>query len=90
MSELDYRDNYLSLNKALKMGVVKDKKTSESDTNSKGLVRRLSSENYTSDNNNNEGASLVKKILNKMDNVKKDNEAMLQRLANMSEDRSLK
>jgi len=89
MSELDYRDNYLSLNKALKMGVVKDKKTSESDTNSKGLVRRLNSENYMSDSNN-EGASLVKKILNKMDNVKKDNEAMLQRLANMSEDRSLK
>tara|TARA_R100000458_G_C8068414_1_gene108298 strand:- start:25 stop:294 length:270 start_codon:yes stop_codon:yes gene_type:complete len=89
MSELDYKDSYISLNKALKMGVVKDKKTSESDTNSKGLVRRLSSENYTSDNNN-EGASLVKKILNKMDNVKKENEAMLQQLANMSEDRSLK
>tara|TARA_A100000172_G_C2991119_1_gene92876 strand:- start:339 stop:608 length:270 start_codon:yes stop_codon:yes gene_type:complete len=89
MSELDYRDNYLSLNKALKMNAVKDKKTSESDTNSKGLVRRLNSENYTSDNNN-EGASLVKKILNKMDNVKKENEAMLQQLANMSEDRSLK
>jgi len=89
MSELDYRDSYISLNKALKMGVVKDKKTSDSDTNSKGLVRRLNSENYTSDSNN-EGASLVKKILNKMDNVKKENEAMLQQLANMSEDRSLK
>ena len=89
MSELDYRDNYLSLNKALKMGVVKDKKTSESDTNSKGLVRRLNSENYMSDDNR-EGTSLAKKILGKMNDVKKENETMLQRMTNMSEDRSLK
>jgi len=89
MSELDYRDSYLSLTKALKVGGIEDTKTSEFDKNSKGLVRRLNSENYMSDDNR-EGTSLAKKILSKMNDVKKENETMLQRMTNMSEDRSLK
>ena len=89
MSELDYRDSYLSLTKALKVGGIEDTKTSEFNKNSRGLVKRLNSENYMSDDNKEE-TSLAKKILDKMNDVKKENEAMLQQLANMSEDRSLK
>ena len=89
MSELDYRDSYLSLTKALKVGGIEDKKTQEFNKNSRGLVKRLNSENYMSDDNKEE-TSLAKKILDKMNNVKKENEAMLQRLANINEDRSLK
>ena len=89
MSELDYRDSYLSLTKALKVGGIEDTKTSEFDKNSKGLVRRLNSENYMTDDNR-EGTSLAKKILGKMNDVKKENETMLQRMTNISEDRSLK
>ena len=89
MSELDYRDSYLSLTKALKVGGIEDTKTSEFNKNSRGLVKRLNSENYMSDDNKEE-TSLAKKILDKMNDVKKENEAMLQRLANINEDRSLK
>jgi len=89
MSELDYKDSYLSLIKALKIGGIEGTKTSESNTNSKGFVKRLDSKNYMSDDNN-EGTSLAKKILNKMDNTKEENEAMLQQLVNMNEGRSLK
>ena len=89
MSELDYRDSYLSLTKALKVGGIEDTKTSEINKNSRGLVKRLNSENYMSDDNKEE-TSLAKKILDKMNDVKKENEAMLQRLANINEDRSLK
>jgi len=89
MSELDYRDSYLSLTKALKVGGIEDTKTSEFNKNSRGLVKRLNSENYMSDDNKEE-TFLAKKILDKMNDVKKENEAMLQRLANINEDRSLK
>lgn len=82
MSELDYKDNYLSLVQALQMGGTAGIEAFRSSRGSKGLGRRLNPEKYMSDDKSEE-PSLSKRILDRMDNVKKENESMLEQLAKM-------
>lgn len=49
MSELDYKDNYLSLVQALQMGGTAGIEAFRSSRGSKGLGRRLNPEKYMSD-----------------------------------------
>ena len=80
MSELDYKDNYSSLIEALQMGGAVGTATLKPEKVSEGLVRRLNTEKSMLDDKNEE-KTLSKRILNKMDDVRKENETRLERLA---------
>lgn len=83
MSELNYKDNYLSLVKALQMGGTAGLEALKSSRNTRGLGRRLDPNKYVS-NEEVEESSLSKRLLDKMDNVQKENESMLAQLADVN------
>jgi hypothetical protein len=80
MSELYYKDNYSSLIKALQMGGAVGAENIKPEKVSEGLVRRLNTEKSRSDDKSEE-QPLSKRILNKMDSVRKENEVRLERLS---------
>lgn len=79
MSELDYKDNYSSLIEALQMGGAVGTANPKSEKVSEGLVRRLNTEKSILDDKSEE-KTLSRKILNKMNDVRKENETRLERL----------
>ena len=80
MSQLNYKNNYLSLVQAIQMGGTAGLEALKSSRNARGLGRRLNPNKYVSDEEAEE-SSLPKKILSKMDSVQKENESMLAQLA---------
>tara|TARA_R100000149_G_C5814904_1_gene96620 strand:- start:43 stop:312 length:270 start_codon:yes stop_codon:yes gene_type:complete len=80
MSELDYRDNYSSLIEALQMGGAVGAENVKPEKVSEGLVRRLKTEKSMSDDKS-EDQPLSKRILNKMDSVRKENKVRLESLS---------
>lgn len=80
MSELYYKDNYSSLIEALQMGGAVSAENVKPEKISEGLVRRLNTEKSMSDDKSEE-QPLSKRILNKMDSVRKENEVRLERLS---------
>ncbi len=79
MSELEYKDNYLSLIQALQMGGTAGIEALRSSNESRGLGRRLDGNRYVSDEEVGE-SSLSKRLLSKMDNTQKENKSMLEQL----------
>ncbi len=82
MSELEYKDNYLSLIQALQMGGTAGIEALKSSNESRGLGRRLDGNRYVSDEEVGE-SSLSKRLLSKMDNTQKENKSMLEQLKDM-------
>ncbi len=82
MSELEYKDNYLSLIQALQMGGTAGIEALRSSNESRGLGRRLDGNRYVSDEEVGE-SSLSKRLLSKMDNTQKENKSMLEQLKDM-------
>lgn len=82
MSELNYKDNYLSLVQALQMGGTAGLEALKSSRGARGLGRRLDPNRYVSDEEAEE-SSLSKRLLDKMDSVQKENESMLAQLADV-------
>jgi len=85
MSELEYKDNYLSLIQALQMGGTAGIEALRSSNESRGLGRRLDGNRYVSDEEVGE-SSLSKRLLSKMDNTQKENKSMLEQLKDMDVD----
>jgi len=79
MSELEYKDNYLSLIQALQVGGTAGIEALKSSNESRGLGRRLDGNRYVSDEEVGE-SSLSKRLLSKMDNTQKENKSMLEQL----------
>ena len=77
MSELNYKINYTSLIDALQMGGTEGLESLRSSRTTRGLSTKLDTEKYVEDE---EKPSLQKRILNKMDAVKKENESMAERM----------
>ena len=69
MSELDYKINYTSMIDALQMGGTAGLESLRSARSTRGLGTKLDTEKYVEDE---EKPSLHKRILNKMDPVKKE------------------
>ena len=82
MSELEYKDNYLSLIQALQVGGTAGIEALRSSNESRGLGRRLDGNRYVSDEEVEE-SSLSKRLLSKMDNTQKENKSMLEQLKDM-------
>jgi len=85
MSELEYKDNYLSLIQALQVGGTAGIEALRSSNESRGLGRRLDGNRYVSDEEVGE-SSLSKRLLSKMDNTQKENKSMLEQLKDMDVD----
>ena len=77
MSELNYKINYTSLIDALQMGGTAGLESLRSSRTTRGLGTKLDTEKYVEDE---EKPSLQKRILNKMDAVKKENESMAEKM----------
>ena len=77
MSELNYKINYTSLIDALQMGGTEGLESLRSSRTTRGLGTKLDTEKYVEDE---EKPSLQKRILNKMDAVKKENESMAEKM----------
>jgi lysozyme len=77
MSELNYKINYTSMIDALQMGGTAGLESLRSSRTTRGLGTKLDTEKYVEDE---EKPSLQKRILNKMDAVKKENESMAEKM----------
>ena len=78
MSELNYKINYTSLIDALQMGGTAGLESLRSSRTTRGLGTKLDTEKYVKDEE--DKPSLQKRILNKMDAVKKENESMAEKM----------
>ena len=78
MSELDYKINYTSMIDALQMGGTAGLESFRSARSTRGLGTKLDTEKYVDDEE--DKPSLQKRILNKMDKVKKENESMAEKM----------
>jgi len=78
MSELDYKINYTSMIDALQMGGTAGLESFRSARSTRGLGTKLDTEKYVDDEE--DKPSLQKRILNKMDKVKKENKSMAEKM----------
>tara|TARA_R100001198_G_C5158723_1_gene164798 strand:- start:30 stop:806 length:777 start_codon:yes stop_codon:yes gene_type:complete len=78
MSELNYKINYTSIIDALQMGGIAGAQALKSSRIARGLGRKLDTEKYVRDEE--DKPSLQKRILDRMDEVKKENESMAEKM----------
>lgn len=78
MSELNYKINYTSMIDALQMGGTAGLESLRSSRTTRGLATKINTEKYVRDEE--EKPSLQKRILDKMDAVKKENESMAEKM----------
>ena len=78
MSELDYKINYTSIIDALQMGGTAGLESFRSSRSVRGLGTKLDPDKYVTDTE--ESPSLQKRILDKMDSVRKENKSMAERM----------
>jgi len=78
MSELDYKINYTNMIDALQMGGTAGLESFRSARSTRGLGTKLDTEKYVDDEE--DKPSLQKRILNKMDKVKKENKSMAEKM----------